>query len=285
MNDAKAKQHFGGSPCQRMPKVYVINLDRSPGRMSDFMQSFGAIGLEVVRVPAMDGNDLMLPHPDYDERKYRLYHGKQTSRGVIGCYFSHIKALRQFLESDEETALICEDDVSAKPDLPQVLDEVLALKKHWDFVRLSGYRPPGMWIGFWRIPMYVPVRTLGNGYCLSVPVYYVESASSYLINRKAAEKIIACSLPMYLPYDHAFEQNWRMDLTAMMTVPYPIALNEHNSRSEIRARSMPTKQKLPFLQRYLCSPMLPYRGLMTCQRWYKQLGTALWYRVFSPSES
>ena len=44
------------------------------------------------------------------------------------------------------------------------------------------------------------------------------------------------------------------------------------------------KDKLPFLQRYLLSPMLPYRGLMTCQRWRKQLSTALWYCLFPPKE-
>ncbi|MDR0327832.1 MAG: glycosyltransferase family 25 protein [Planctomycetaceae bacterium] len=215
------------------PKVYVINLDRSPERLNDFVQSFGAVGLEIVRVPAVDGSEITLPHPDYNERKHQLYQGETTGMGVVGCYFSHIKALRQFLESDEETSLICEDDVSAKPELPQILDNLLVLKKHWDFVRLGGLRAPSMRIGPWACSMYVPIRKLGNGYRLSVPVYYVPSAAAYLINRKAAEKMVACLLPMSLPYDYAFEQNWRMKLTAMMTVPYPIVLNEHNSRSEI----------------------------------------------------
>ena len=264
------------------PKVYVLNLDRSPERLNDFMQSFAPTGLQIVRIAAVDGNELTLPHHDYDEHRYRLYHGKQTSMGVIGCYFSHIKALRSFLESDAETALICEDDVSAKPELLQVLDEVLTLQKHWDFLRLNGWRVPVMGINGWHIPMYIPVRKLVFGYRLSVPVYWTEGAGAYLVNRKAAEKIITFSLPMYLPYDHAYEQNWRMNLTAMMVVPFPIVLNEHSQRSMIQERSMP-KEKLPFLQRYLLSPMLPYRGLMTCQRWRKQIGTALWYSLFPPS--
>jgi len=255
------------------PKVYIINLDRSPERLSNFMQSFGAVGLEIVRVPAVDGSELTLPHPDYDERKHRLYHGKQTSMGTIGCYFSHIKALRQFLESDEETALICEDDVSAKPELPLVLDKVLSLKKHWDLLRLN----------CWRIPTHVPVQTLTMGYRLSVPVYWTGGTGSYYVNRKAAERIIAYSLPMYLPYDHAFEQNWRMGLTTMMVVPFPIVLNTHCKHSTINERTM-QKSRIPSLQRYLLSPMLLYRGLMTCQRWRKQLGTALWYRLFPPQE-
>jgi len=256
-----------------LPKIYVINLDRSPERLQTFMQSFEPLGFDIVRIPAVDGSELALPHPDYDDRRYRLYHGKQTSIGTVGCYFSHIKALRQFLESKEETALICEDDVSAKPELPQVLDEVLALHKHWDLLRLNCL----------HVPTHIQVRQLNLGYRLSVPVYWTGGAGAYLVNRKAAENIIACSLPMYLPYDHAFEQNWRMGLTTMMVVPFPMVLNEHRGYSTIGARTLP-KDKLPFLQRYLRSPMLPYRGLMTCQRWRKQLGTALWYRLFPPKK-
>jgi glycosyl transferase family 25 len=240
------------------------------------MRSFKPLGLDIIRVAAVDGKELALPHPDYDERRYRLYHGKRTSRGTVGCYFSHIKALRQFLESDAETVLICEDDVSAKPELPRVLQEVLSLRQHWDLLRLNCL----------RIPTHVPVQKLSMDYRLTVPVYWAGGTGAYLVNRKAAEKIIACSLPMYLPYDHAFEQNWRMNITIMMTVPFPIVLNKHGHRSTISATDRLTVQetrgKFSFCWRYFFSPLLPYRGLMTCQRWRKQLGTALWYRLFPP---
>ena len=257
------------------PKIYVLNLDRSPERWKTFMQSFESTGLDIIRVSGVDGKELTLPHPDYDERRYRLYHGQRTNRGVVGCYFSHIKALRQFLESNEETALICEDDVSPKPELPQVLQEVLLFKKHWDFLRMSSR----------AATTYVPIQKLDLGYRLTIPIYWVMGAEAYLVNRKAAERIIKFSLPMYLPYDHAYEQNWRMDLTAMMIVPFPIVLNEHCRYSTIDTADHLTRgvrTKLPFFYRYLFSPVLPYRGLMTCQRWRKQIGTALWYRLFPP---
>jgi glycosyl transferase family 25 len=269
----------GGGGDWQNPKIYVLNLDRSPERWKNFRQSFEPLGLDIVRVAAVDGKELTLPHPDYDERRFQLYHGKRTSRGAVGCYFSHIQALRQFLESDEETALICEDDVSAKPELPQVLREVLSFRKHWDLLRLNCL----------LIPTHVSIRKLNLGYRLTVPVYWSGGAGAYLVNRKAAERIITFSLPMYLPYDHAFEQNWRMDFTIMMTVPFPIVLNENCHRSTIGetdclAAQAVVRDKLSFFRRYLFSHLLPYRGLMTSQRWRKQLGTALWYRLFPPSE-
>ena len=134
----------------------------------------------------------------------------------------------------------------------------------------------------------IPVKKLDLGYYLTVPIYYMPGAGAYLVNRKAAERMIKFLLPMYLPWDHAFEQNWRMGLTTMMVVPFPIELNEHKSHSVIGTvdglAGGSRHDRLPFLQRYLLSPVLPYRGLMTCQRWRKQLGTALWYRLFPPQE-
>ena len=243
------------------------------------MQSFEPLELDILRVAAVDGKELTLPHPDYNENNYRRFHGQRTSMGAVGCYFSHIKALKQFLESDEETALICEDDTSAKPEMLQVLNEALLYRKHWDMLRLNCL----------LIPTHVSLRKLVLGYRLTVPVYWAGGAGAYLVNRNAAEKIIDCSLPMYLPYDHAFEQNWRMNFTIMMVVPFPVALSEHKGQSTIGstdrlATPAMVRYKLPFLQRYFCTPTLPYRGLMTCQRWRKQIGTALWYLLFPPKK-
>ncbi len=36
---------------------------------------------------------------------------QESNRGVVGCFASHLKAIRTFLETDEEEAIICEDDV------------------------------------------------------------------------------------------------------------------------------------------------------------------------------
>jgi len=269
-----------------LPRVYVINLDRAPDRLEKFMQSFESTGLDIVRVAAVDGKELTLPHPDCDPNHFRRFHGAQMERrmGSVGCYFSHIKALRQFLETDEEIALICEDDVSAKPELPQILGEVLSFKKHWDMLRLNCLQVPN-WS---RIPLHVPVSKLTLGYRLTAPIYWTGGAGAYLINRKAAEKIVTFLLPMRLHWDHSFEQNWRMNFTILMVVPFPIVLNEYSRQSTIgatnRSASAGARAKLSFFQRYLFSPVLPYRGLMTCLRWRKQIGTALWYRLFPPEK-
>ena len=70
----------------KLPRVYVINLDRSPDRLKDFMQSFEPLELDILRVAAVDGKELTLPHPDYNENNYRRFHGQRTSMGAVGCY-------------------------------------------------------------------------------------------------------------------------------------------------------------------------------------------------------
>jgi glycosyl transferase family 25 len=225
------------------------------------MNSFCLSGLNIIRVSGVDGQQIELPHPDYDERRYRLYHGKKINKGEIGCYFSHMKALRMFLESDAERALICEDDITAKPELRETLEEAAIYREHWDLLRVNSL----------HAPTHVPIKKLKNGK-LVIPVYWTGGTGAYLVNRKAAERIVTLLLPMYLPYDHALDQVWKLGITAMMIHPFPIALNEFSQQTMIAASH---SYKLPFVRRYILSPMLLYRGLNTCKRWLWQFSTVI----------
>lgn len=237
---------------------YVINLDRSVDRWERLTQSFSPLKLNMIRVSAVDGQTIDFPHPDYSEKRYRLCHGKKTHTNEVGCFFSHLKALRIFLESGQEHALICEDDISATPELVEVLHEVLRYRHSWDILRINGL----------HVPAQVPVTSLTKGYQLTVPLAWFGGTGAYMVNRKAAERLLKHIVPMRVPYDHALGHNWLMGLTAMMVKPYPIRLNETAGTSLIQQDK---KYKLPFFQRY--ATVLPYRGVMTLGYWIKQIGT------------
>jgi glycosyl transferase family 25 len=246
---------------------YVINLDRSTDRWERLVQSFSELELNLIRVSAVDGKTIEYPHPDYSEKYYRLYHGKKTNLCEVGCFFSHLKVLRTFLASSREHVLICEDDVSAKPELVDVLYEALRYRRSWDILWLNGL----------HVPFQVPVVSLIQGYHLTIPLTWFGGAGSYMVNRKAAERLLKHIVPMRIPYDHALDQNWLMGLTAAMIKPYPVILNETAWDSCIGAGQ---KYKLPFFRRYFT--VLPYRGIMTLGRWGKQLSTMAKYLTKKP---
>ena len=246
---------------------YVINLDRSVGRWERLVQSFSGLELNLIRISAVDGKMIDFPHPEYSEKRYRLYHSKKTHPNEVGCYFSHMKVLRAFLTSSQEHALICEDDISAKPELVDVLREALRYRHSWDILRLNGL----------NTPVQVPVAPLIPGYQLTIPLTWYGGAGAYMVNRKAAERLLKHIVPMRIPYDHALDQNWLMRLTIAMIKPYPIVLNETSGDSMIAQHK---SYKLPFFQRYVT--VLPYRGAMTLGYWIKQLSTTAKYLIRKP---
>lgn len=93
--------------------TFLINLDRSPERLQRTQKVFDAWNLTFTRMPGIDGRTiptttlLTLQQP-YDERHYFL---KDLTAGEIGCFLSHRKCWEALIESDEEWAFICEDDL------------------------------------------------------------------------------------------------------------------------------------------------------------------------------
>src|SRR6266478_8865267 len=111
----------------REVRGYIINLDATSDRWSFIKTAFAKTQITLCRVPAIDGNTLRLPHKDYSESRYRLFHGRETNTLEIGCYLSHVIALETFLSTDEEFAIIGEDDIVINQDLEAVLAKALLL--------------------------------------------------------------------------------------------------------------------------------------------------------------
>lgn len=72
-------------------RIYFINLDHRADRLAQFQQ-------EVDRME--------FPH----ERVTRISAVSTPEIGVLGCAYSHVKAIQHFLESDAKTCMIFEDD-------------------------------------------------------------------------------------------------------------------------------------------------------------------------------
>lgn len=103
--------------------AYVINLDRSVERWERLQSAFADAPIDLNRISAVDGRNLNLT-PD-DLNVMLRHHGRPFQPGEIGCYLSHLEALKAFLKSARKIAIILEDD--AVPTelidcLPQVIE-------------------------------------------------------------------------------------------------------------------------------------------------------------------
>jgi glycosyl transferase family 25 len=184
-------------------KAYFINLDRSLERCHAFRAGLAALGMEATRVPAVDGRKLTLPMVEVDADDYRRCHGRELRLSEVGCYLSHLAAMRVFLKSSAPYGAIFEDDAEVHQDLPRVLAELEHNDlRGFDVVRLD-YRRPG--IGF-------NSAHLDTGHAIRINLTRCTGAAGYVLNRHAAECYLSRLLPMRVPFDHAFDRALHLGL-------------------------------------------------------------------------
>lgn len=244
--------------------AFVINLESATDRWAAMQEAFSGTHVTLHRVPAIDGNTLHFPHPDYSERLFRLFHGRLTNPREVGCYLSHLAACRAFIETDGEHALIFEDDVTPEPEFESVLEDVLDRASDWNVVRLTG------------LTQGVPIRvgTMRRGRSLCVGIGRLKGAGAYLIDRKAAQRFVEGLLPMRLPFDHAIDREWVLGLRAAYVLPFPFSQTERGFRSSIQKGRT---GKVSSIARWFTT--YPYQAFNEISRWVCRGWSALWARA------
>ena len=120
-----------------MLRTYVINLDRSPDRLTYMDDQLRELGIGYERFPAVDRDRIDASVPEFDASGYARCHGRRFHSGEVACYLSHVGALRAFLRTDAKYALILEDDARLSPDLMTIIEAAMARPDEWDLLRLS----------------------------------------------------------------------------------------------------------------------------------------------------
>lgn len=233
-------------------QIYVINLEGATKRRAHIEKSFAEAGLTFRRVPAIDGKTFQWQSSDYSEGWYRCLHGREVNRPELGCYLSHLQALRTFLATEAPFALICEDDISLESELPAVLSAAVTAPRFWNVLRLSGLSE-GRSL---RVN-----RLVGDSWvCLSLA--RMKGTGAYLVDRKAARTFTSRLLPMKLPYDHALDREWFYGLRAATILPFPINQKQKRFGSSIQTYAQP---KLSSWRRLLTT--YPYQAFNESMRW------------------
>jgi len=216
-----------------MIPCYVINLDRSPDRMVNIRRYFEPMpNLRLIRVSAIDLALDSLPKEEREEYlrhyhpfRFRFCMGRKATVGEIGCFLSHLKALRQFLASGEPYGAIFEDDIRPKPNLTEILEEVIAHSEHWDLIRLGMNRPNPI----------VPFETLYDGTKLVTCLKGFSITGGYLVNRRAAEFILKKLTEIDVPWDLKLHRGWR-EMREASLIPGAYELDETALQSTLGNR-------------------------------------------------
>lgn len=112
-------------PNDYFKKIFCINLDRRPDRWTRCVELFEKFDIEVVRVPAIDGNSIEVPA------------GCKLSKGEIGCVNSHRHILQMMVSDNLDNALILEDDIEFDERWITNLDIAMGNMPVWDMLYLG----------------------------------------------------------------------------------------------------------------------------------------------------
>ena len=125
--------------------------------------------------------------------------------GAIGCYLSHLSAYQTLLDSDEDCAIILEDDAEVTADFGTYLADLKAACQAIDLIFLADRRPnrPSIELG-----------TTSSGLRFIAKKYANIGGFGYVITRQAAAQLLAQYHQFGLTIDNLLHSWW---LTGLKT--------------------------------------------------------------------
>ena len=113
-----------------------INLPQAEERRKSILAQAERLGVNIQLVEAVAGKDLPAEVPEYDRKRRKKLFTKDLSANEIACTLSHKKALRTFLESEAEYAVIMEDDAVLSENFNAGIRELVDHLHGWEAAKL-----------------------------------------------------------------------------------------------------------------------------------------------------
>lgn len=225
-------------------KSYLVNLKESTARKERTLQEISGYSLlDVEVVEAINGKNLSEEELDllFDRERFIRKYSRKPAAGEIGCTLSHRECYRRLLDSDNEYALILEDDVCfIYPD-----DVEFILKRAVGILSAD----KSCIITLSRYHCYYPkVLHSLSGYSF-YRIWGAYGTCAYLINRCAAKKLLSIDKPFLVADD--FEYMHLSGIYIQGISPF-LALDASTMQSissEIMDRDKKDNIKIPFKYR------------------------------------
>lgn len=118
----------------KLPTIHVINLKSSKDRWSHITKEFNKFNItNYKRFNARDGTKNMFSEWEMDLFKNFRF---KKQKGVIGCALSHFYLWKKIVDENISECIICEDDISLKPNFIYNLNYFMNIKKDYELVFL-----------------------------------------------------------------------------------------------------------------------------------------------------
>lgn len=177
-------------------KTYVINLAEDAERKASVSEEISKIAcLDPEWIEAVNGKKSGKEHLSrlFDYKKSKRYQSVDPTLGEVGCTLSHYECYNRLLASDQEVALIIEDDIGLDENAmsEEVLKEAFRYMERKEPLAL-------LLLSFFDYT--------GKGKLLTTDhyiynVYKAALTTIYLINKQAARLLVSGGLPYWIADD------------------------------------------------------------------------------------
>lgn len=177
-----------------MLPVFVINLDRRPDRWAAMSAQLDRLGIEAVRIPAVDAR-LLAAQEEWERTTNGNPPFWRINLGSAANMLGHGRAMNELLGSDAPAALILEDDAEPAEDLPSFLDSVDWWPERFGLVKFEASGPNEFFFG----PECAPPH---EGRQIRPIALWTPGSAGYAVNRVAARDILDKCRNVTMPIDH-----------------------------------------------------------------------------------
>jgi glycosyl transferase, family 25 len=173
-------------------KGLFINLDRSVARRAHMEKNAAAAGVDMTRLPAVDG--LTLSAAEFDRVHPPQPHLRRMTRSEVACFLSHRKAWEQICQGAADYGAVFEDDIDFGTNLQAVLSDTAWIRPDMDLIKLDKATRKHVEFGEKiTIEQGLDVKRL-----LSLHV----GCGGYVISKAFARELLAASETFHVPIDH-----------------------------------------------------------------------------------
>lgn len=242
---------------------YLINLDDSTERLKSAAEQLAQEGVDFIRVSAFDGRGKsMSDFKDYDANAAESYMGRGLRGGEMGCYYSHLQCIQQFLASSHEYAVVVEDDVLIPLKSMEKLKKILSWLQEknvvWDVINF----------GAQKNKIY-SVLTSIDGHEVVKAHYFPMTTTGIVWTRAGAQRFLDYSKKIYAPIDNTLRE-WQCQKNRGISIVPPL-VSTTGAESDIDSGTVKARSKQGRLFSY---------GIRKQWRLWRQKILAIIYKIF-----
>jgi glycosyl transferase family 25 len=157
-------------------KFYLINLDRSPDRLAWMSSRLQTLGINPVRVPAVDGKQLSketlnrwdsVRHPQFG-----------MGPGEVACFLSHRRVWEIISDGKDDWGLVAEDDIHISDHLVKFMADADWVPEDANIIKAETAKQ--------RVWLSSKSRNIADSHSLRVLRSYHGGSAAYFVNKDTA---------------------------------------------------------------------------------------------------